>query len=317
MRVLRSDISRARRTAAAVFALGLCLTVLTPFAPLAQRKPDQGANVTGVSMRPTERGVVITIKGDAPLTRAQTWQDDEGFHIVGYKWEMSSGAPRGVKVRRVGESLEIVIPVRRGGSVSVHPRFNTLDIVVNGGLDAAAGGEEANNSPRRRSTGNSEAATDGHASDARASRRTGSQPADAVRELARSAAPAGVNQPVRTAQGAQQTAATRPNVPARQPVGDVALVAGAQHTQQPSATPAQIEQPQSNSAENPVNQAPAETAATPEQAQPENLSPVQAGVVESKGGSSLLLTATLVVSLFALLFGFFYVHSRRQGDTSD
>ena len=136
MRVLRTDISRAKRTAAAVFALGLCLTLFTPFAPHAQRRQEQGANVTGVSSRATERGAVVSITGDAPLTRAQTWQDDEGFHIVGYKWSMRSGTPRGVKVRRVGDSTEMVIPVRRGGSVSVHPRFNSLDIVVNGGLES-------------------------------------------------------------------------------------------------------------------------------------------------------------------------------------
>jgi hypothetical protein len=115
MRVLRTDISRARRSAAVVFALGLCLTVLTPLAPRAQRQQERGANVTGVATRATERGAVVSITGDAALTRAQTWQDDEGFHIVGYKWAMKSGAPRGVKVRRVGDSLEMVIPVRRGG----------------------------------------------------------------------------------------------------------------------------------------------------------------------------------------------------------
>src|SRR3712207_1610194 len=101
MRVLRTDISRARRLLAVAFALGLCLVVLTPLAPRAQRKTERGANVTGISSHATERGAVISITGDAPLTRAQTWQDDEGFHVVGYKWSMKSGAPRGVKVRQV------------------------------------------------------------------------------------------------------------------------------------------------------------------------------------------------------------------------
>ena len=86
MRVLRTDISRAKRTAAVAFAVGLCLAVLAPLAPLAQRKAEQGANVTGVATRATERGAVVSITGDAPLTRAQTWQDDEGFHLVGYKF---------------------------------------------------------------------------------------------------------------------------------------------------------------------------------------------------------------------------------------
>ena len=149
MRVQPANFSSRARAAAAVFAVVVCLAVLTPFAPRAQKAKESGVNVTGVSTRSDARGAVITVTGDAALSRAQTWQDDEGFHIVGYRWSMAAGAARGVKVRRVGDSLELVVPVKRGGSVSVHPRFNSLDLVVSGGLQQPSdAGEAAANGPR-------------------------------------------------------------------------------------------------------------------------------------------------------------------------
>jgi HEAT repeat protein len=306
-----------------VFALGLCLTVLTPLAPRAQRQQERGANVTGVSARATERGAVVSITGDAALTRAQTWQDDEGFHIVGYKWAMRSGAPRGVKVRRVGDSLEMVIPVRRGGSVSVHPRFNSLDIVVSGGLDTAAGNEAAKNTPQKRSAGRAEAAAITRASeeraarsDERAARRASRQSVDAANDPRRAAAQPGAGQPGRHTQAAQQQSAmTRPAATPQRGVVDVALVAGTQQAQQAPAAPAPAEQSQNNPAETAAIEA-TPAPATPEPAQPEKLKPTQADASGAGLGSSLLLTVTLVVFLFAILFGFFYLRSRRPGDTS-
>src|SRR5689334_17072838 len=93
-----------------VRALVVCLLLLgvalTPFiAPFAQRK-DVPVKVTDVSSRKTGNGTVVTVSADAPLTRTQTWQDDEGFHLVlpsagpgGLK-----GLPRGVVVRNLGRS---------------------------------------------------------------------------------------------------------------------------------------------------------------------------------------------------------------------
>ena len=317
MRVLRTDISRARRTAAAVFALGLCLTVLTPFAPLAQRRQEQGANVTGVSSRATERGAVVSITGDAPLTRAQTWQDEEGFHIVGYKWSMKSGAPRGVKVRRVGESLEMVIPVRRGGSVVVKPRFNALDLVVNGGLGTAAENESANDSPRQRPAQRPEAATSSRASDEQAARRGGRQPVVATNDPSSTSTILRVDQRERQTRVERPAAETQTPPPAPADATDAAAHNAAERrAQQPqSVAPVPAEQLQSNYVENNATEAPA-ASATPVQAQPEALAPAQANAAEAGGGSSLLLTAVLIVFFFAVLFGFFYFRSRRQGDAA-
>ena len=318
MRVLRTDISRTRRTAAAVFALGLCLTVLTPFAPLAQRRQEQGANVTGVSARATEGGTVVSITGDAPLTRAQTWQDDKGFHVVGYKWTLKSGLPRGVKVNRVGDSTELVIPVRRGGSVSVHPRFNSLDIVVNGGLETSAAESEAQHSPRNRTAERAEAATNSRASDEQAARRGGRQPVVATNDPSRTSTILRAEQPQSQTLVERPSAEAQTPVPSQADVIDAAKPAAAvqQAQQQPSVAPAPAEQLQSNFAENPTSAAPA-TGTTPVQAQPEALAPAQADAGEAGGGSSLPLTAVLIVFIFAVLFGFFYFRSRRQRDSAD
>jgi HEAT repeat protein len=144
MRNLSNKISPRARIAVAGLSLGLAVGVCPLVAPQAQRAKESGVNVTGVSTRAAGADSVVSIAADGPLTRAQTWQDAEGFHVVVYKGQGSfRGVPRGVKVRRVGESLELVVPVKPGRGVYVQPRFNNLDIVVSGGLHAADEGRES------------------------------------------------------------------------------------------------------------------------------------------------------------------------------
>ncbi|MFL6228011.1 MAG: HEAT repeat domain-containing protein [Pyrinomonadaceae bacterium] len=135
MRELNTFVVKMARTPLALFALALVVAVPW-FATRAQHSSrDPQVNVTGVTSRPAGGGEVVSITADAPLSRAQTWQDDEGFHVVGYKWVGAfGGAPRGVKVRRVGDSLELVVPTHAGARVTVQPHANTLDVVVSGGM---------------------------------------------------------------------------------------------------------------------------------------------------------------------------------------
>jgi HEAT repeat protein len=101
-------------------------------------------NVTGISVRTSAGGEIVSLTADAPLSRAQTWQDEEGFHVVGYKWTGAfAGVPRGIKVRRVGDSLELVFPTHAGASVTVVPRGNALDVIVSGGLRSGAEAQRA------------------------------------------------------------------------------------------------------------------------------------------------------------------------------
>ncbi|HEX8633277.1 MAG TPA: HEAT repeat domain-containing protein [Pyrinomonadaceae bacterium] len=140
-------ISRRARFSVAGLSLAVAVAVCPLVVPQAQRAKESGVNVTGVSSRAAGSDAVVSIAADGPLTRAQTWQDGEGFHVVVYKGQGSfRGVPRGVKVRRVGESLELVVPVKPGGSVYVQPRFNNLDLVVRGGLHAGAAAEEGRES---------------------------------------------------------------------------------------------------------------------------------------------------------------------------
>lgn len=111
-------------------AAGASLFALLPSGPHAQQRfKEPAVRVTGVSTS----GNTVSIAADGPLNRAQTWQDEEGFHVVLVNGEAASGPGGGTKVRRIGNSVELVVPVRRGASVTVQPRGNRLDLVVSGG----------------------------------------------------------------------------------------------------------------------------------------------------------------------------------------
>jgi HEAT repeat protein len=152
MRHLSNKISRRARIAVSCVVLGLTAVIWPLVAPQAQRAgKESGVNVTGVSARTNGADAVVSIAADGPLNRAQTWQDEEGFHVVAYQGAFAGGVPRGVKVRRVGNSLEFVIAVKPGASVYVQPRFNNLDVVVNGGLHTASDAAARENSPAQTS----------------------------------------------------------------------------------------------------------------------------------------------------------------------
>lgn len=116
-----------------------CLALIPSLAPLAQRvrESQSPVNVTGVSARSSGGGTIVTVSADAPLSRTQTWQEGNKFHLV-LPYAGSApvrNLPRGVKVNRVSNSLEIVVDMKSGASVTVDPRFNRLNLIVNGGLN--------------------------------------------------------------------------------------------------------------------------------------------------------------------------------------
>src|ERR1041384_608210 len=131
--------SRHLRWSLAV-AVVVGLSIWPVVTPQAQRgSSETPVHVTDVTTHTKGSDAVVTVSGDGALSRAQTWQDDEGFHVVVYKGQGAMrNLPRGVKARRVGDSLELVVPVKPGGNVYVQPRFNQLDLVVGGGLQASA-----------------------------------------------------------------------------------------------------------------------------------------------------------------------------------
>ena len=211
--------------------------------------------------------------------------------------QIEPGAARGVKVERVGNSLELVVPVRRGANVTVQPRGNRLDLVVTGGQGGALSVENFPVEPqqtgraagRGRSVPREESAdhVSGHVPQPRAeSKRRGA----AEPSTAESAQP----QPAAAQSSAPPPVQTQAPV---QPVGD-------------SQSPAQSESvgslgPAQPSASNPVVAQPA------------------AAKVENVSGEGLLSYLLSLPSLFAVLgvslagSAAMFVRRRRAGEVDD
>ncbi|MDQ5844238.1 MAG: HEAT repeat domain-containing protein [Acidobacteriota bacterium] len=92
--------------------------------------------VSSISSQTSASGTVITITADNALTRAQTWQDDEGYHVVLPNTVSTDSVKsmRGVKVRRVGSSLEILVQNKPGARVNAQSGHNHLSLSVDGKL---------------------------------------------------------------------------------------------------------------------------------------------------------------------------------------
>jgi HEAT repeat protein len=150
-------------------SLGASLVLFLPDIQHAQQRyHEPSVKVTGVEAS----GNTVSINADGSLNRAQTWQDPEGFHVMLVNGQAEMAGPsHGVKVRRVSNTLELVIPVRQGASVTVEPRGNRLDLVVSGG---AGGALNVENFP-----------TDSHAARTQAPRAREPQPEQAAQEQSR------------------------------------------------------------------------------------------------------------------------------------
>lgn len=130
---------------------------------LAQRRTKERApRVTEISSRKIANGEVISLSADGTLSGTQTWQDPSGvFHLVlpGSGDSTVKGSASGVNVRRVGNSLEIEIQSRRGSNITIDPKFNRLDLIVNGGIDSQANASKATAKTNRTSPVDSVAST--------------------------------------------------------------------------------------------------------------------------------------------------------------
>lgn len=125
-------------------AVGTMLAAFSTVAPHAQRRQEPPVRLTGVTARKSSDGKTIyTLTADKPLNRAQTWQDGSGQHVVIYKGdaELRGALPAGVRVNRIGESLELVLPAREGQRIVVQPGTNQLDFIVSGGSTSATSNE--------------------------------------------------------------------------------------------------------------------------------------------------------------------------------
>ncbi len=96
------------------------------------------ARVSTVSAQPSASGTVISIAANGPLNRAQNWQDSEGYHLVFPNTLPADSlrVARGVRVRRIGTSLEVLLQTTSGSRVSVQPDGNHVYLVVDRKLEA-------------------------------------------------------------------------------------------------------------------------------------------------------------------------------------
>ncbi|HEV7860083.1 MAG TPA: HEAT repeat domain-containing protein [Pyrinomonadaceae bacterium] len=105
----------------------------------AQHAWEDSVRLVSILTRQTDDVTTVTLSADTPLTHTQMWKDDEGFHIVLPDAGQSRVVeiPRGVQVRHVGISLEILVQTQPHAEVGVQPLFNRLTLLVSGGLDTA------------------------------------------------------------------------------------------------------------------------------------------------------------------------------------
>jgi len=103
--------------------------------------------VWNVSAQPAGSGTMVTIAADSAVGRTQNWQDSEGYHVVLPDTAAANSlkAVRGVKVRRVGTSLEVLFQTKPGSKVNVQTEGNEITLVVDKKLEAPPSDREYKN----------------------------------------------------------------------------------------------------------------------------------------------------------------------------
>jgi HEAT repeat protein len=140
---------------AVVISIFAAIAILPFGHSLAQRGSKKTSpKVTGVSSKKTGSGEVISLSADSSLNGIQTWQDPNGtFHlVVPNAGDSAITNTPGVKMRRVGNSLEVEVQAKKGANVTVQPRFNRLDLVVQGGTEERPSAADGDRVPRNART---------------------------------------------------------------------------------------------------------------------------------------------------------------------
>jgi HEAT repeat protein len=119
--------------------LAALLLILAPIFLARGQGSGDVTTVSSVSSHAATNGTVIQISADGSLNRAQTFQDREGFHVVVPEAGVSDlvRSSKGIRVRRVGSSIEILVQTQQGTPVSVQNLDNRIQLMVEGKLDSA------------------------------------------------------------------------------------------------------------------------------------------------------------------------------------
>lgn len=139
---LRASFVARADTLPVVFRLAAALALIIVSAVGAAvvseaQKLEVPAKVSNVSTQPGGSGTVVSIAADSSLGGAQTWQDNEGYHVVlpNAVPADSLKATRGVKVRQLGTALEVVLETKPGARVNVRSANNQLHLGIDGKLE--------------------------------------------------------------------------------------------------------------------------------------------------------------------------------------
>lgn len=272
-------------------------------------------HVAGVSEHRAGGETVITLSADMPLSRTQTWQDGEGFHLVLPHAGRSQikGIPRSVIVRQLDDALELVFRVRPGASVTVEPHFNRLTLVISGSLNTSPGEPDENvAAPRGRHAAVPEESAETFTTrlPREQRRRTQADPSAATLAPIQNQPPRAANPPATSTPAGALNPATTSAQTAGQPVSQP------QANNHPATTA-----PASSNAPGPAdanNGAQPSTAPTTAQADNQSAQPQQlpAAVATQSTLSSSLFSGT-GVALFLLLSGsaLFFLRRRAKQET--
>lgn len=96
--------------------------------------------VSRIAVQVSGVGTAISIVADGSLSKAQTWQDVEGYHVILPNTVAldSISVARGVRLRRLGTSLEILIQTKAGTNVDAEIDSNGMQLNVAGKLQPKA-----------------------------------------------------------------------------------------------------------------------------------------------------------------------------------
>jgi hypothetical protein len=93
--------------------------------------------LSNVSSHTSGAGTEVSITANGPLNKAQTWHDNDGYHVVlpDIVAPDSMSMARGVRIRRVGTSVEFILETKPGARVSLQPDGNRLYLAVDSALE--------------------------------------------------------------------------------------------------------------------------------------------------------------------------------------
>jgi HEAT repeat protein len=120
--------------------LSLVVVFILPLLASQAQRLRVPVKVSTISVQPSGGGTAVSIVADGPLSKAQTWQDAEGYHVVLPNTVAldSLSVARGVRLRRLGTSLEVLVQTKAGADVNAQVDGNGMQLNVAGKLQPRA-----------------------------------------------------------------------------------------------------------------------------------------------------------------------------------